>query len=910
MPPPKPDEAKAPEADPSDVDKKADKAGKKNEKDKKDEEEDELSPEDRALLEGLELAVTRTSDPSADVVKMALEHLRTEIRTSTSSMTSVPKPLKFLRPHYPTLVTCYEGMADSEVRLELADILSVLAMTMGVPGARETLKYKLVGNRSELGSWGHEYIRALSGEVGEEYNARLTAEVKAPADGEAMDVSAPADNLDLMALVDDIVPFHVKHNAEAEAVDLLIEVQQLAKLTAIDAIDENNFERICLYLLRSADFMSDPDDLQEMLQVSYALYLAQKALVDALRVALRIGDEEKVKETMDAASDNVLLKKQMGLMLARHRVNFEEEEDDDLNEIIGNNKLSEHFLHLARDLDVMEPKTPEDIYKSHLGDTGGFIRRRDTNTQVDSARSNLANTFVNAFVNAGFGKDKLMTPEDSEWLYKNKEHGMMSAAASLGMIFLWDLEEGLVQLDKFLYTAEDHIKAGAVLGIGIVGSGIRNESDPQIALLPEHLESDKPIIKCAACAAFGIAYAGSAREDVMEYLVPVVAETESADMTQVGLAALSLGQVFVGTCNEEAGGALIQRLMESSDAELDHPMARFLCLGLGLLFFGKMEKCEGMLEAVKTVEHKMGKYAAMTLESCAYAGTGNVLKVQQLLHACTEHLEENAEHQSVAVIGIALITMGEDVGTEMAVRAFDHLLHYCELPIRRAIPLALALLYISNPDYSVVDSMSRLTHDNDPEVAQGAIIGLGLLGAGTNNSRVAGLLRSLAEHSREPNQTFVVRIAQGFLHMGKGLVGLNPFHSDRLLLSGVGMGGILTILHACLDMKNTLLDKLHYILYYVTSAMNPRMLITVDEEFEPLPVSVRVGQAVETVGQAGRPKTISGFQTHTTPVLLTAIERAELAAEEYLATSRQLEGIVILSKNPDWEPEPVDEKKK
>ena len=47
-------------------------------------------------------------------------------------------------------------------------------------------------------------------------------------------------------------------------------------------------------------------------------------------------------------------------------------------------------------------------------------------------------------------------------------------------------------------------------------------------------------------------------------------------------------------------------------------------------------------------------------------------------------------------------------------------------------------------------------------------------------------------------------------------------------------------------MKNTLLDKLHYILYYVTSAMNPRMLITVDEEFEPLPVSVRVGQAVET----------------------------------------------------------------
>ena len=58
------------------------------------------------------------------------------------------------------------------------------------------------------------------------------------------------------------------------------------------------------------------------------------------------------------------------------------------------------------------------------------------------------------------------------------------------------------------------------------------------------------------------------------------------------------------------------------------------------------------------------------------------------------------------------------------------------------------------------------------------------------------------------------------------------------------------------------------------------MLMTFDEELNPLTVSVRVGQAVDVVGQAGRPKTITGFQTHTTPVLLTHGERAELATEE------------------------------
>lgn len=44
---------------------------------------------------------------------------------------------------------------------------------------------------------------------------------------------------------------------------------------------------------------------------------------------------------------------------------------------------------------------------------------------VDSARQNLAGTFVNAFVNAGFGNDKLMVgaEEGQSWIYKNKEHG-------------------------------------------------------------------------------------------------------------------------------------------------------------------------------------------------------------------------------------------------------------------------------------------------------------------------------------------------------------------------------------------------------------------------------------------------------------------------------------------------------
>lgn len=39
-----------------------------------------------------------------------------------------------------------------------------------------------------------------------------------------------------------------------------------------------------------------------------------------------------------------------------------------------------------------------------------------------------------------------------------------------------------------------------------------------------------------------------------------------------------------------------------------------------------------------------------------------------------------------------------------------------------------------------------------------------------------------------------------------------------------------------------ILDKAHYMLFYLAPAMYPRFLIALDENLEPLPVTVRVGQ--------------------------------------------------------------------
>jgi 26S proteasome regulatory subunit N1 len=176
--------------------------------------------------------------------KPALESLRSLIRTSTSSMTSVPKPLKFLRPHYPDMKTIFESWTNSSDKALFAEILSVLAMTYSDNGERETLKFRListsVGEAEDPGLWGHEYMRHLSAELGEEYNLRSATDAESLADG-----TKKQELLDLALL---IVPFSLQHNAEADAVDLLLELESISKLPQF--VDKDTYARTCLYMVR------------------------------------------------------------------------------------------------------------------------------------------------------------------------------------------------------------------------------------------------------------------------------------------------------------------------------------------------------------------------------------------------------------------------------------------------------------------------------------------------------------------------------------------------------------------------------------------------------------------------------------------------------------------------------------
>ena len=173
-------------------------------------------------------------------------------------MTSVPKPSKFLNPHFPELQSLYKTWPPSDEKSLFADILSVLAMTYSDTQPRGTLRYRLLSNSlrpagspiSEPGSWGHEYVRHLAAELGEEYNARELGEddeVKPVTNGSDGKAELIGTDDELRALAMECATFLLQHNAEPDAVDLLEELEIVERL--VEIVDENTYARVCQYMV-------------------------------------------------------------------------------------------------------------------------------------------------------------------------------------------------------------------------------------------------------------------------------------------------------------------------------------------------------------------------------------------------------------------------------------------------------------------------------------------------------------------------------------------------------------------------------------------------------------------------------------------------------------------------------------
>lgn len=152
-------------------------------------------------------------------------------------------------------------------------------MTYSDTQPRGTLRYRLLSAKflppnsplAEPGSWGHEYVRHLAAELGEEYSARQEgdetpeevtekeSEEEKEKDSEGKDgeeakkpavvkVVIEGTDDELKALGMQCATFLLGHNAEPDAVDLMEELEIVDRIAEL--VDENTYARVCAYMVR------------------------------------------------------------------------------------------------------------------------------------------------------------------------------------------------------------------------------------------------------------------------------------------------------------------------------------------------------------------------------------------------------------------------------------------------------------------------------------------------------------------------------------------------------------------------------------------------------------------------------------------------------------------------------------
>lgn len=453
--------------------------GKDNEyKDNKliEKKEPQLSEEEKELSKNIEDMITGLLDSDTEIKKNAYNLLKKEITTSTGSMTSIPKPLKFCRIHYTKVKEVYlkekTEHPNSDAQRILGDFLCILVLVTDTTDT--SLQYILENNLTEFSEWGQELVRSLSGEITTEYLKRL-------------DENKSSD--DLIKLVSHTVNSLILSHNENEAIDFLIELDLVEDIK--NYCNEINYKKFCSYILAISNYAAESTEQKKLLEIVFELYTKYNELTNALRVAIKLKEKMYITSTLHACQSKAS-KLQAAFILAR--ANYYVESYDlelELAEIMKNMKSSEIFRNLARALDITASKHPEEIFKSHLEE-----KKEGAGALLESSKINTSTSLVSGFINTGFGTEKLLSVKDDkgvDWLSKNKEEGLLCALASLGLVNLWDIECGPNEIEKFMDVNEmnPYKRGGYNLGLGIISSGVVDENGTALALLSEQTKDKK-----------------------------------------------------------------------------------------------------------------------------------------------------------------------------------------------------------------------------------------------------------------------------------------------------------------------------------------------------------------------------------------------------------------------------------
>lgn len=806
----------------------------------------------------IELVLNRLSDQSEEIQRSALEILLELVRGVNTLNTTSANNYDYIENNKYRLEQIYETMQGNNKRM-LADILSMIYV---FTNGNLSLHYRLKGGILSLETFGHLYVKKLLANI----------------------TNLKSYDENIVKVIDDSIRFLFSHNLECDAIDFCHEFNLLNLI--VNYSDSHNYERIFLYLNEFKKYDENFEDL--ILEIALKMKDYPTALIFTLRKKLSVEDlinsAEKIEEKMQIA----FMLGRMNLPLPQKQEYTELiKKNFSLFSISANFHLKSFFDFLIEDLQIRKPRKPLEFLKGNPF----FKMDRDISPKY---LSNLC--IANALVHLGFGEDSIFlskTPNefsaDLSTLEDSSKSEMLSLFSSYGAINYFSQQNTIDQLNELIFSDFSIRRTSALLGLAIANTKVFDDNHTCLAFFRESLTVQCQYQQVALLLGLQMIYSASQYSKVKSIFLEMC---YSPFPDVACFSAFCLGSVFCGSGDLEVSSVLIQVLSESKNQS--SPFLNLVYLGMGLLFF-KNTDYSGIFETLENFD-EVFPYCYIMIKSFAHFGSGNVEIINEIFGDYFE--EDDNEHKNntlrmFSILSVALLSSGDELFSKMAMRVLSSISLLEEEFMKSTTAIAMAFLSPSNPQLELVDLLIKFSNSSDSKVILNSIISLGVVGAGTNNTRISEILERLYSYNMKGSKlTNGLILAQGLLHLGKGTMSLSPYILHKNHLIPKNMIGLFAGLFLFLDPENSpLTNKYPFLSYLFVQSSSLKQVICVNKEMDYLKSILRIGNPLNLVGVVGKPKKIASIQTHHSPIIVQENEMVECVDKGF---SRFIEDVVIL----------------
>nr|CDI55816.1 probable RPN2-26S proteasome regulatory subunit [Melanopsichium pennsylvanicum 4] len=381
------------------------------------------------------------------------------------------------------------------------------------------------------------------------------------------------------------------------------------------------------------------------------------------------------------------------------------------------------------------------------------------------ARSSIyhsALSFANAFMNAGTTSDKFLR-ENLEWLAKASNWSKFTATAALGILNKGNLKEGISILRPYLpqdgVTSSVYSEGGSLFALGLIHA---NHGAEVMELLTNTLKSNPAeIVQHGAALGLGAAGMATGNEEVYEELRNVL-YTDSAVAGEAS--GYAMGLVMLGTGSEKAVDEMLQYAHETQHEKI----IRGLAIGISLLFYGKEENAEAIIDTLLADKDAILRYGGVYTIALAYAGTANNKAIRRLLHIAVSDVSDDVRRAAVTSLGFLLFRNPTQVPRIVQLLSESYNPH-----VRYGSTLALGIACAGTGLDEAVDLLEPMTKDPVDFVRQGACIALSMIFIQQNeslNPRVTSARKSfdkiISDKHEDAMAKFGAALAQGLIDAG------------------------------------------------------------------------------------------------------------------------------------------------